>query len=162
LSAAFWNSNVRDNSLALRDGTGQVPPMVIVRRAAVQSVANNTITAVSFDTQDVDTDACFAPTSTNITINTTGIYLLTSSVQFGANAVGLRELGFQNNGTIINTGAGPLAANTPAHSGASVITVTGMVSLTATDIVTLYAYQNSGGALNIQGRASIVLLGRTS
>ena len=136
--------------------------MVIVRRGATQSIANNTITALSFDTQDVDTDACFAPTSTNITVNTTGIYLLTASVQYAANASGVRELGFRKNGTIIDTGFGPLAANTPATANAAVITVTGMASFVATDIITLYVFQNSGVALDAQGRASIVLLGRTS
>ena len=154
---------VMNDVISLRDNTGVVPPMVIVRRAVVQSIPHNVVTAISFDTEDVDTDGCFTATSTNITIKTSGVYLLTGNVQYISNATGLRDVGFQKNGTIINTGAGVLASDANAVNGSiTVLNVAGMVNLVATDVITLYSFQLSTISLDITARASVVLLGRTS
>ena len=134
-----------------------VPPIVIVRRAANQSIANNSIDIVSFDTEDVDTDGCFAATSTNITIQTTGVYHINAIVAFASNTAGGRDIGIRKNGTIeFASGSNPnvnFAMNT---------NITGHLSLTASDVITLYAYQNSGGALNATARLSLAWIGRTS
>lgn len=45
------------------------------RRSTNQTINNNTITAISFDTQVADTDTMFAPTDTKITCVTAGLYL---------------------------------------------------------------------------------------
>lgn len=162
LPAADWNVLV-GNDVSFRDGTGVVPPMVIVRRAAAQSIPTTTVTSISFDTEDVDTNAMFTATSTNITIQTSGVYLLAGTVQVTSNITGVRDAGFQKNGTTINSAAGAFAANMQAvNGGDSVLTLSGIANLVATDIITLYIYQTSGGSLNITSRASLALLGRTS
>ena len=161
-TAAAWNVLV-GNDVSFRDGTGVVPPIAIVRRAAAQSITTTSLTKVSFDTEDVDTNGMFTATSTDITIQTSGVYLLAATVQVANNATGIRDGGFQKNGTIINTGAGVLAANMQAvNGGDSVLTMSGIANLVATDIITLYIYQTSGSSLNITSRASLALLGRTS
>jgi hypothetical protein len=51
-----------------------------VRRVATQTLNDATTTAVSWDTQDEDTDAMFAPTSTTITIPETGLWAISCTV----------------------------------------------------------------------------------
>lgn len=49
---------------------------VAVRRAATQSVPHNTLTALSWDTEDFDSDAGFTATSSTVTIKVAGLYAI--------------------------------------------------------------------------------------
>jgi hypothetical protein len=145
-----------------------VPPIVVARRNATQSLANTTIVPISFDAEDVDTDGCFSATSTDITIQTAGVYLLVGSVAFANNASGGREVGFRKNGTTISNtttggGGGPLVAGANPNIGFDVaVNVSGITTLAASDVITMYGYQSSGGALNATARVQLAWIGRTS
>jgi hypothetical protein len=70
LTAAFWNSNVRDNSNFLYK-----PPMARVGNTAnISSYTNNT--DITWNTETYDTDAMhdISTNTARITINTAGIY----------------------------------------------------------------------------------------
>ena len=143
--------------------TQLIPPMVVIRRAASQSIANNSVVSVSFDTEDVDTDNCFTATSTNITIQTAGVYLLIGTVLFDTNASGGREVGFVKNGTTINASGGAMvSAGIPNVGFSFSLTSSGITSLQAADVITLYAYQSCGSALGAVARCQLVWLVRAS
>lgn len=116
-----------------------------------QSVANATTTAITFDTEDFDTDG-FHSTSTNtdrITIPTGkgGKYLFTWCIGFAANATGIRAMPVSVNGTNYNF-------FTMNNAGATYnLRQTGCVvlNLVAGDYVALQAYQESGGNLDVVG-----------
>ena len=83
LTAAQLNTDVRDNMLWLGTRKG-----FKIRRVANQAITTATLTAVSFDTEDSDTDAFGAVTATTYTIPTglDGLYAITANVIFGAAA----------------------------------------------------------------------------
>jgi hypothetical protein len=108
-----------------------VPPICIVRRVAAQSLADNTNTNISFDTEDVDTDGMFSPTSTDITIQTTGIYMISLNAQLTSTVTGTMFVSLVVNGTSV------MSSNT---SGL-INQLTMIRSLTAADVVRGAAYQ---------------------
>ena len=120
-------------------------------KSASQSINNNTFTALTFNTEDYDTDA-FHDNSTNtsrITIPSGkgGKYLITGTVIFADNATNDRTVylylnGVQDQELFAMKNAGGF--NTSA--GLSFVKV-----LVATDYIELFALQNSGGPLNING-----------
>ena len=139
---------------------GQLPSSVIPvtalskvevqRQGAAQSIANNTLTAVQFDTVITDDGPYYAagqPTRLTVPTGTSaGYYLVFGSVGItGASSrysFGIRKNGAS--GSVYGfaeqtlTGAGPTTAET----------VVGLASLTAGDYVEMVVWQNSGGALN--------------
>ena len=62
------------------------PPACRVYHNANQSLTNNTLTALAFNSERYDTDTMHDTVTNNsrITINTAGLYLLTLSIQFAA------------------------------------------------------------------------------
>ncbi len=105
LSAAHLNTNVRDNTNFLHS-----PPGCLATRSTTQSITNATPAAVSFTGTDVyDSDAMHDPAGapTLITINTSGMYLFWSAVEFTGNATGLRRGFLQTlSGGVRRTGIG--------------------------------------------------------
>ena len=109
-----------------------------------QTITNNTYTALTWDTEDFDTDG-FHSTSSNtsrITIPSGkgGYYLFTGQVGWDDNTTGTRILKLYKNGTEVpRTGYLEPNAQFPSMS------MTAILSLVATDYVEMYVYQNSGG-----------------
>jgi hypothetical protein len=56
---------------------GAILPGCSVTRTTNQSIANASYNSISWDSELFDTDTMFAPTTTDITIKTAGLYLLT-------------------------------------------------------------------------------------
>ena len=122
-------------------------------KTANQSIANATITSISFDGTDiVDSDAFHDPSTNNtrmtIPAGKTGFYEITAQLQFEQNASGGREVYFRKNGTT------ELQVIQSAPSGSTNMTISGIYSLTAADYIEVRAYQSSGGSLNVQGTNS--------
>lgn len=127
-----------------------------------QTIANNTNTAVTWDTEDFDTDG-FHSTSSNtsrftIPSGKAGKYLCTATWRWDNNATGDRYVAIWKNGVAAKTFF--TAATTNYPSG----TVTAVLNLAVNDYVEFYAVQNSGGNRDIsktgtQGFASITYLG---
>jgi hypothetical protein len=122
-----------------------------VYKSGNQSITSGTVTNVSFDTENYDTNA-FHDNSTNnsrMTIPTGygGKYLVTAKLYYDSNAAGYREIQIKKNGTQVQFFYfGPNSTYT-TQQGAIVL------SLAAADYVEIGTYQNTGGALNINGGA---------
>ena len=120
-------------------------------KSANQSINNNTFTAITFNSEDYDTDS-FHDTSTNtsrITIPSGkgGKYLITGVIIFQDNATNDRTVYLYKNGTSDQElFAQKNAGGYNTSNGLSFVKV-----LNAADYIEVFALQNSGGALNIIG-----------
>ena len=117
-------------------------------KSAVQSLDNATSTAITWNTEDFDTDGFHSTVSntSRITIPTgkDGKYLITSLIGFDENSTGTRQVLLYKNGA----NALHVAQFKPADNTESQLTFSTIQSLVATDYIELYAYQSSGGSLN--------------
>ena len=159
LTAAQMNTNVRDNSNFLHS-----PPGCLAIRSTAQSISNNVLTAVSFTGTDVyDTDSMHDPVGapTVLSLNTVGVYLVTASVQFAANATGARWMAVTNSaagGTEI-AGAkdsGPTSGINSILSASAVVLATPIGSQFGVSV-----QQTSGGSLSITNASTTTLTGNT-
>lgn len=132
--------------------TGKVYSTTIGCRAyhnVNQSVANNTYTALALNSERWDSDA-FHSTASNtsrLTVPTGlgGKYLIFGHAQFESNNAGLREL-------VVRLNGGTFLAVWDAVPNASFghsMSIATVYDLAAADYAELWAYQNSGGALNV-------------
>jgi hypothetical protein len=146
ITASTFNTNVRDATHFL---TGK--PLCALSNSVVQSIANNTATAATFDTEATDSDNMHS-TVTNtsrLPAVTPGWYMVSGNVPFASNATGSRWIAFQVNGLpasrigFTQTGsAGGSGPETALSSAAPVF-------LNVNDYVEMIVLQTSGGALNI-------------
>jgi hypothetical protein len=125
-------------------------------KSANQSVANNTNTAITFDSESFDTDG-FHSTSSNtsrvtIPAGKAGYYLITGTLSWAANATGGRWCYLRKNGSMVSAIAVPYAMQGSSASG---VWTAGAFShignFAVSDYIELFAEQGSGGALNING-----------
>lgn len=126
---------------------------VRVIRTTNQSISNNAVTAISFDTETYDAGSGLwvigAPT--RITIVTPGIYNFSGVLRFDANSTGERAILVRVNGSTLVASGGE---GNPSASNDSRCDVAGDINLAAADYLELCAYQNSGGSINAQAQAS--------
>lgn len=124
-------------------------PSCQVTRTTNQSITNVAYNSISFDSEVYDTDSMFAPTSTNITIKTAGIYLITAMMSFASNATGVRITLVEKNATAAGNGTFLVRDIRGAVNGdATFLTLVTQSSLAVNDTLRLTVYQSSGGALN--------------
>jgi hypothetical protein len=149
-----------------------VPPLCRVRRATTQSIANSTDTFVSYTIEDFDTDGMFTATSDTITIQTAGVYIVSATTIFAANATGWRVMQLMktpssagDNATIFGANWAPVSS----ASQATVLSATASQSFAAGNTVKVAVAQNSGGPLDIvntgftsQTNLCVTWVGRTS
>ena len=138
-------------STGLKWATASAPAFVgcALTNNGAQSISNTTQTQVTFDTESIDTDG-FHSTSTNtarITIPSgkDGKYLIVARLSYSSNSTGTRILWLSKNGSTYLATAGAQPVST---GDITTLNITHIVSLVATDYVTMDAYQGSGGALN--------------
>ena len=122
----------------------------VLTKSAAQSIANATNVNITFNTESIDTNT-FHDTTTNterITIPTgyAGKYLFTAMGSFAADASGVRAVYLLLNGVIKTVAQAPALAS--QFSGYSISFI---LNLAVADYVTLQAFQNTGGALNLLG-----------
>lgn len=131
------------------------PPQCKISANAAQSIANTTLTTVTFAVTDYDSNNMADLANNRIVIKTAGWYTLTAFVAWANNATGYR---------LHIADAGPSAsqlhivqAYLPPASGTSTgIFLTSHPFLCAVnDIVDLHIQQSSGAALNISSINSI-------
>lgn len=129
------------------------PPHCNLRRTTTQSIATaGAGTAVSFDTEDVDTDMDGVgghSTVTNpsrFTARYPGWYQVSGGAGWVNNATGKRAAWLSKNGTSIN---GSEQIGPASGTGATTVaTRTIEVQLATGDYIELIVFQDSGGALN--------------
>lgn len=133
-------TQVRNNDEFLID-----PPACSVFNSAVQSITNNTLTALTANSEFFD-NAAMHSTSTNtsrITATTAGRYEVCAAVNWAASATGERLLEFFVNATTrYGAGVYPAPATVAQTVGSRTIT------LAAGDYVECRVRQISGGALD--------------
>lgn len=122
-------------------------------RASSQVLTNNVNTAVLWDNEEFDTDS-FHSTSTNtsrITIPSgkAGKYLFVWNLSYYANATQIRETTLKRNGTTLTYQDFPVSSNNSETSMAASYIATASVN----DYFEMFAYQNSGGDLDLRGSA---------
>jgi hypothetical protein len=126
----------------------------ILWKSAAQSVANATGTAITFDSEFIDTDG-FHSTSTNtsrVTIPTgfDGKYQINGTCVWSANGAGIRFLNFYKNGGLVSQSQGILPNGTFDQPLTGSFIWTGV----AGDYFEVYGYQTSGGNLNAIGNGT--------
>jgi len=121
-----------------------------VQKTTDQSVTSSVSTEITWDSEQFDTDAFHSNTTNNarftIPSGKGGYYLISGTVQFSANSSGIRQVQLYKNGTKINEtlGGGSTSATNRSAVGFSFV-----VSLVATDYISLYARQDSGNTLDL-------------
>jgi hypothetical protein len=129
-----------------------IPPQCRVRRNATQNITTGgAAQKLSFDTEDVDTDAMFAPTSTDVTIKTAGKYQAIGGGTIGG-ASGLKTWEVTKNGTIVRNAAttGP---DTASQAGRTQVVVE--FTAAVNDVICLQVFQNSGGTVTATGELDV-------
>lgn len=117
--------------------------------SANQTIPNNVATALVFDSTQFDTGAFHSNTINNsrLTISQTGFYMLTSSIEWAANATGVRSLSFRVNGLVGDVLASEVAPAFAANNTTE--SVTTIAQLNAGDYVEAIVLQSSGGNLSV-------------
>ena len=122
-------------------------PACRVYHSAAQSLANNTDTTLAFNSERYDTDSMHDTVTLNsrVTFNKAGLYTLFATLDFAANATGIRVAYIMLNATTT------LALDIRNASSADVtsLTLATTYKFAAGDHVILVAKQTSGGALNV-------------
>jgi hypothetical protein len=123
--------------------------------STTQSIPNNTTTAITWDSEQLDTNG-FHSTVTNtsrITIPSgkAGKYLIIGQISWDANTTGYRNTHLDLNGVNVRINAMQAVANYPSQQIQSAI-----LNLTVGDYLEMATEQNSGGARDIyKGTSSI-------
>ena len=124
-----------------------------VYRAAAQTISNNQITAVTFETESFDTDGMvdISGQPTRVTIQTTGKYQIGGSCRFGDSATGNRVVFIVKNGSD-RVAAQAIGPNSGSSFGTNPYMSCGNVlELTAGDYLELNVWQDSSGDLDLLG-----------
>lgn len=134
-----------------------------VYASGAQTTTTGAWFSVLFDSETFDTDTIHSVASNThrLTATTAGKYLIIGEIEWAANATGQRDLQICLNGA---PGAGTQMARVRAVPHASLLTmiqISCIYDLAATNWVGLYAFQNSGGDLAISSLAwfSMIRLG---
>lgn len=134
------------------DGTIE-RPLCILRKSTVTSIANNSVTSLTWDTEDMDSDGWHSTSSntSRITPTKAGWIRFTGTITFANNSAGRRGIALRFNGSTTWWG-------TTIFSGVNAnLTVTLTVTVPAngsTDYFEIGAFQDSGGALNTADTAT--------
>lgn len=133
-------------------GGHTVPTVRAYNSAALSILDNGAFQALTLDSERWDTDAMHSTSSntSRLTCVTPGVYDIVGHAEFASNATGARVL------RVLLNGATPIAVQTnPALSGnVHRLSVAAQYRLAAGDYVELQAFQNSGGALNVNASAN--------
>lgn len=119
-----------------------------VRNSADPSVASLTVTTLSFDTEINDTDEMHdvAVNNSRLTFKTPGLYYIWGAAEFTANAMGIRLLRVQANGTgqSFGTRQDSIGANDAVQ-----LLAEGPFLAEIGDFIELKVLQDSGAALTV-------------
>ena len=145
-----WGPNYTGTS------TPTTQPRSAGARTVAQSIPNNTLTAIAFDSVNFDVGGVHSATTNNsrftVPVGYVGPWLLSARVAWsGASAVGQRQIRIVKNGsTVIGIVQQPGSGATLGSQ------ITGLdVAATAGDYYECIVYQDSGAALDVQGNNTV-------
>ncbi len=125
--------------------------MVSVELSASQTIADSTFTAINWDVESFDTDNLHNSTNkSRFTVALTGKYLIAGGPTFTPSSGAIITEVWINGGTT-KFRLFEVAVNGTAYIPARIITI---MPLSAGDYIEFYAWQNSGGNLDIFGDAT--------
>lgn len=142
VTAALMNSNIQ----ALGNFV-LAPPLCSTYASIGQSIPNNSLTAVLFDTNVLDSDSGHSTTTntSRYVFQVPGTYLIFGAVAYSTNATGARNATGAKNGAVVSYIQGQLPANSATTTTTPFI---GILAVNAGDYVEVWALQTSGAALN--------------
>ena len=147
LTAAFWNTNVRDNSNFL-----YTPPMArIARTTDLTSYTSGSFIPYETEVFDTDSMVSIGTDATKMIVNTAGIY----SVFFRARPGGLATITRTSLEVYVNgtaTAVQDLVQIATTNSGLGSVNV--MLSLSAADYIQTAAAMSGGSSYTIPGNAA--------
>lgn len=147
LTASKLNTDLRDGLNFLL-----APPLAMLVKSGTQSIPNNTATAVTWETEQIDRDGGHSTSSqtSRYVCQTTGWYQIVGTVRWTNLVTGgeLRAAQFRKNGSSYLPGSSN-ATKSGATSVYTVQVVTTLVQLVVSDYVELIVQQDSGGAMNV-------------
>lgn len=125
-------------------------PVAKLRQATLQTIANGTFTALTFDAEDFDTYNGHSTVTNNdrYTCQLAGYYTLSGGVSFAANTTFTRAMQWTVNGTAVPGSDTNPNASTDGGSAARLTARTITVLLAVNDIVRMTVFQGTGGNLN--------------
>lgn len=141
-----------------RDGVNWVQsnhPLFIGTNSANQSIPNNSSTAITLNTEEIDSDSTHS-TATNTsrcTPQTPGYHDIFAYCNFAANATGLRQLEVKFNGTTSLSLDSKPTVGSGAATHCNVSTKANFNG--STDYVEMYAFQTSGTGINVAAGARL-------
>lgn len=149
LTSALWTSQVSALMQWLVGGGSNGLPMFFGYQATAQSMPNNVWTAISFDTEIIDTDGGHS-TSTNTsryTCQVAGYYLVTGCTTFVSNSTDYRGSAIYKNGVQVVGGANVQINNAGART-CVVVQAPIIIPLAVGDYIEMFGNQVSGAPLN--------------
>lgn len=145
-----WGNSVKSATDFLAN-----PPACRVYHNTTQSLTTAVETPLIFNSERWDTDAMHDTVTNNgrITFNTAGLYVIGLNVNYAANTVGTRYTSIRLNG-----GATYLQQDTRGASPTlgTLVNLHGIYKAVAGDYILAYAYQTSGGALNVTNGTALI------
>lgn len=148
LTGALWNANVKAAGDFLMGSAANGVPRFRGFQASAQSIANNTWTNLTIDSEVYDSDNGHSTTTntSRYTVQVPGTYLVIGSVGYVANASANRAIRIAVTGSAV---AGSFVKTSPADTSGSTGLVTAChVVCVAGDYIEVMGNQNSGGALS--------------
>ena len=144
------NSGATGYEFASAGGTNT--PAFFVTKSSTQSISHNTTTQITFDTEAIDTDNAFASNAFTVPSGKGGIYFLVAQMRI--------DTGDDYDAGIIKirVGSTDIGASWGRNEYYDHMNISMLHSLSAGDVVTVNAFQNSGATKNIghidQGKVS--------
>lgn len=125
------------------------PSCRVFNSVAISHATTATWQALTFDSERRDTDTMHSTVSNTgrITFTTAGLYLVGACVEFTPHTAGVRVLRIVHSVGATPIGGGRVPASPGAHSAQ--VDATTLFAFGAGAYVTLEAYQDSGGALDM-------------
>lgn len=127
------------------------PPRCKVYNSAAQSIGSGAFAALTWDTEEIDSDAMHSTSSntSRLVCQTAGTYLLSGSISWASSSAGVRRgARWLKNGASSNTQVMIVPPGTGTAGVPTVHAPTVMMPLAVSDYVELAGYQDTGGALS--------------
>lgn len=149
VTAAQLNAHIRDNLDFLHS-----KDHASAYQSTNQALTTSTYEAITFDSEHFDSNTMHSTSTatSRVKCNSDGLYLVVFKVQFETNTTGVRRIQLRENAAASSTGGTARGIwNGPGlTSEDTVIAGTRLLRLNDTDYVELFAWQSSGGNLDVE------------